>query len=325
MGAQIELPASHSQALCSAAIAHGVYPQLNAAAHAGRVTGITESERARLKHESLGLAVLDMAQVTALRTLLVEFRNLRIPALVLKGLAMAQLHYQPTSHRHRSDADLYINAQDIGRVREALKGQQYSLLDQELDNPTVNQFHAVLNPASACPVHLDFHWAISNRTLFRDKLDFELALEQAQPVPALGHFALALSNPMLLVHACFHRIAHARNRQNNRLFWLNDIRLLLENLSDHEREKLVLLARQQQLGVVCAAGIELCTETFGLEEETDLLSALRANEKKEPSARLVHAGSLRWAVSDIMGLKEGGQRWRYLRQLLRNQKPGGAA
>lgn len=301
------------------AIEHGVHGLMNEALTRGRIDGLSRADRERLHDIALADAAADLTQVAAVRELLEALEKEGVAPLLVKGLPVAELHYEKRHFRHRTDIDLYLPPGEDRAVEQLLEALGYRLFGTSGKDPTVRQFHASRGEGTPIPIHFDLHRGISNRALFRSILPFESVDREAQAVPGLHPAARTLSNPHLLIHACVHRIAHGRNTQSRRLLWLNDIRLILAALDAASRSRFVDDAVAWAVGAICADGLQTTADTFGLQPDQDLLRRLRARSAQEPSAAFCAAGRWRWMLSDLAAEPSLAARWRYLRQVMTNR------
>jgi len=230
-GLDADLGACPGADIHQAALHHGIGPLLHQRATEGTVTGLGPDTLNQLKSLHRIEAALDLWQNETARRVLDALANAGIDALLLKGTVLAHLHY-PASHlRPRCDVDLFISETQVNAAADALAALGCQITGLAERKQSSRQFVAVLAGGPQNYTHFDIHWKLSNRVLFRESLRFDACLAEAQPVPALGARARALSNPDLLLHACIHRIAHGRNTERDRLLWLYDIHLLIEAMA----------------------------------------------------------------------------------------------
>lgn len=318
-GAPVDGQGMDAQALFRAAMYHGVYALLQASVHAGTIPNLPAGLPGALKPPTVAFAAFDLVQQQQVGQAVDTLATAGVRSLLVKGLAMALLHYPESRLRHRTDADIWVDEADIDRTIGVLDQLGYTIIGGDRRNATVQQLQARTRDRADVPTTLDIHWGISNRTLFQGVLEFEREWNSAQPVKCLSTKARALSNPALLIHASFHRLAHDRSRQRDRLFWLNDIRLLLSHMTERDRAILVTMALEKGVGAVCADAIESAATSFGIESDPALTKALNANRRTERTARLLNAGRVRWLWEDWRAQPTAADRWRYGLQIVRNR------
>jgi len=303
---------------------------LQARLHEGTAIGLPESEQSILVELAQQQAAIDLAARHRTRKALTLLAAAGIDVLLLKGTPLAHLHYAAPYHRWRSDNDLYIGHQDRARTKTLLTERGYTLERSDMREHTSKQMVAT-RPSAGHAVNFDIHWKLSNRVLFADTLPFDECWESRQPVPTLGEHAWALSDIDLLLHACIHRIAHGRGSERNRLIWLYDIHLLWTALGEQAKEAFIEKALDKKIGAVCADALQVCEKIFspvgarhaGEDEPIARMagsySDLLKNVEKEPTARLIEAGKLRWAWADLMATPGLKNKLQFAGELIRNK------
>ena len=280
-------------------ISNGIAPLLAYQQAQGKATGIDGETTKALTERSRRQAAQDLVLNNDTRKLLEQFAETGLRCLALTGTPLSLLAYPESYLRERCDTDLYIAEKDIEAVTHVLRDAGYTIHGQGERPGVSKQCQASIRSFQGLHSKFDIHFRLSNRVLFRRTLPFEACWETRQPVAALGDAAFTLSNIDLLIHACIHRIAHGRNTERDRLIWLFDIHLLAERMNEEEQALFRERAAQKRVGVLCADALKVTREIFGTAVSPDLIAALEENYRDEPSAKLVHASRIRWAVSDV--------------------------
>src|SRR5262249_2674712 len=118
----------------------------------------------------------------------------------------------------------------------------------------------------------DIHWKISTQSLFADLLAYDELAADAVPVTALGSHSRAAGAIHALLIACIHPVMHHRNV--DRLIWLHDIHLLLQQLGAADVRRFASLAVSKGVAGICARQIALVSERFHTVVPEDVLAAL---------------------------------------------------
>jgi hypothetical protein len=214
-------------ALLLAARSHGIVPLLSAglAAH-GDVPGAPSMpELTRIaRGEALNVAVQDVVLERALAAL----RDAEIPALVLKGGALAQTHYSNPHLRPRIDTDVLVPPRDYERAIAALERSGFERLASLDSSLLLRQAPLVLRQPNGLQGIIDLHREISNRPAYLGVLAFDQLLADCQTVPFGEHGFQAPGDVHALILACVHLLGHHGNAP--RLIWLYDIVALAELL-----------------------------------------------------------------------------------------------
>lgn len=318
-GAPTDLGAYDADALVATARHHGVELLLYAGARAGQVQGLDQAVIGTLRTLTHAAVASDLMLNEATRNTLALLAEHGIPSLLLKGTPMAHLHYPSSYLRPRCDTDLLIRESQARQAAEILGKAGYVISGLGQRPQASRQFLAAWPMVSGHHIHFDMHWKLSNRVLFRDSLLFDNCQQSAQPVPALGEAAHALSNVDLLLHACIHRIGHGRNTERNRLIWLYDIHLLYRVMDEARRGEFRQAACDKKIGVLCADALRTAEELFGSELPGAYLQELEQNRSLEPSAGLIHGSKLAWAWADLRALPSLKAKAAFARELLLNR------
>jgi hypothetical protein len=211
-----------------------------------------------------------------------------LPALLMKGTALAYTLYPTPTVRRRGDTDLLVRGADRDRVTSVLTGLGFQRQNHLQGEHVGHQALFRKNDAFGVTHDLDVHWKINNRPLFADMLTWDDLEPSAVPVPALGAHARALGTVHALTLACVHPVAHHGDMPAE-LRWIYDIHLLASAIPETDVESWVALVRRLALGAVCAHGLNLAREDFGSNLSPRLRHAFD-DIGAEPSARYLTAG-----------------------------------
>ena len=240
-----------------------------------------------------------------------------VPALLMKGAALAYLSYPDPCFRPRYDTDLMVRKDDMPSVARAMRSLGYSRSNLTSGDLVMPQCQFVRDDDRRGPVHAyDFHWKMAIPVLFADVLSFDEVAARAIEVPALGARARALGRVDALLLACIHRVAH--HHGDERLLWLYDIHLLANEMDGEAFQRFSELAAQKQIRAVCAQGLTLAHQWLHTRLPAEVMSTLAAQGSPEPTAVYL-GGRLRqvdvlW--SDLRALGAWSARWRLLREHL---------
>ena len=239
-----------------------------------------------------------------------------LPALLLKGTALAYSAYPQPWLRPRTDTDLLVRHEDVTAVSRVLG----TILGYERTNAvtsgTLVSHQWVFERSDAHGVHhvLDVHWKIVNPHMLADALTFDDLWAARVSVPPLGIDARAPVPAAALALACIHRIAH--HHGHDRLVWLYDIHLLASSFDASGWEMFADLASDRGVAAICLDGLQATREAFGTEVPAALTGRLQSAAAREPSRRFVMNGFNRRGVllSDLAVLPAWSDRLRLLRE-----------
>ncbi len=202
----------------------------------------------------------------------------KVRFLILKGTALAYSLYPKPFLRLRCDTDLLIEEKDRDRVDRLMKDLGYHQEPQIHGQYVMPQ--AIYSKEDSFGVEhvYDIHWKPFNPHEFSEEFSFEELTLNSMLIPALGPDVRALSYPYALLVAAIHRMAH--HYDDPRLLWLYDLHLLIENLSDREREMFFALSKEKHAGPLCARGLQLARDWFGTNISDVVLDNLQQGDEQ---------------------------------------------
>lgn len=235
---------------------------------------------------------------TKTRHLLTTLQAAGIPAIVLKGTAIAYTHYNDTSTRTRGDVDLFFLRSDLNRAFGILEAEGYAYayrqgyLGQELG------FVDTAPDLKNLP--LDIHWRSSSYVLLAQVLTMDEIIDAAIDIPELAPLSCAMNPVHALLHACVHWTKHTASGDSIRILWLYDIYLLVRKLNGKEIQQFIDTARQKKVSRICQAALARVEENLGCANFNPLLQGLNRIRQHEPSARMLKPGASSFAIGDLL-------------------------
>ena len=216
-----------------------------------------------LQHQSRQAAAGELLRQHEVMRVLERLQQHGIQPLLLKGTALAYSLYPQPHLRTRCDSDLLFasreEAEGAWRVLAQLGYQRPNTISGELVS---YQFSCTRRRNDGIGQALDLHWRINNQQHLAQVFDYHELRSAAHPLPQLSPHARTLSHPHALLLACVHRIAHQPEGMGNRLIWLYDIHLLMQQLDTRQWESLFQLARDKQLLSATLDGIRQTHHSF---------------------------------------------------------------
>jgi hypothetical protein len=251
------------------------------------LVAITERERAaRAFALSRTLQVVDVSRA---------FVKAKIPAIVLKGPALAIQAYGDCSRRTFVDVDLLVPKNDLSRAKKLIieRGYTPKFGEQMADRLVAGQ-HAL--EFSGPGPNVEVHWSLLSRHL-RFDLDPDELWRDACKVECAGTEIDALAPHHLFIYLC----AHGAKHEWMKFRWVCDVAQLAKRLNSTDAEKVVDLARRTNSRRIVALALRLSREVFGEESafpddafagdgELDSLAAValaRIDSRREESATLL--------------------------------------
>lgn len=204
----------------------------------------------------------------------------RIPALLLKGGALAHWLYPAPYLRECSDLDLlFANRGQALKAAEALASLGYAMPYQ----PSRFQHELTCLATDRHAPALDLHWALSDWPVL-DRLPSFDALDAAGiALPGLGTGARGLCAPHALLHACVHRASNLAAGLGDRLKWLYDLHLLAQVLErDDDWRRFLAACEKARVCGIAAEGLEATAALFGTPVPSPVSAALAIGRTNEP-------------------------------------------
>ncbi|MEI9997241.1 MAG: nucleotidyltransferase family protein [Rhizomicrobium sp.] len=206
------------------------------------------------------------------------FDTAGIPALFVKGSALAVLAYGNLGIKHAWDIDLLVTPSDVRQACALLEGAGYTRIMPPASFAD-ERFHAWLEFAregifhnAARHSHVELHWRLSdNRTQLADVT----ARSPANSVAiSPRHPPLrTLCDEDLFAYLCLHGAHHAWARMK----WLADLAAWLSGKPPAEIARLYAVADAHRAGRAAAQALLLCADLFGLPLPAPLAEEMRAD------------------------------------------------
>jgi putative nucleotidyltransferase-like protein/transglutaminase superfamily protein len=269
-----------------------------------------------LERDCRGAAAIEAVRRRELMTVLEALAAEGVRPVLFKGAALAYDVYISPAARPRNDVDLLIRREELEPARRVMQRLGYASPAYCDGDLIFCQVEMSKRDALGIDHAFDFHWKISTQVVFADALTYEEALDESEPLPALGRHAVIAGPVHALLIACIHPAMHHRNEE--RLLWIYDVHLLASRLSAPQLERFSALAIEKRVAAVCARQLQLARNRFGTHMPDDVLDALASPPSPEATARYLQSGR-RWhheLVASIRGLPGWRDRLQLAREVL---------
>lgn len=203
-----------------------------------------------------------------------------IPALIMKGTALAYSLYAEPAHRRRGDTDLLIRPGDCAQMREVLSKLGWVQQGQ----PRLAQEDWAAPSRSGFTHALDLHWAVSNAPAIAEGLAVEDFFISKQELPQLGTHAYAPSPVHQLLQASINQASHklegmgdgpADLLEGRRLIWACDYHLIARDFDSAQWDELIERALVARLAGTLRKGLALAADTLGTDVPSYVMDALQ--------------------------------------------------
>jgi hypothetical protein len=211
-----------------------------------------------------------------------------IPALVLKGVALAQLAYGSLEIKHARDIDLLVPADRAEAALQLLERDGYALSSPALHLSERQRHSLVLYGREAELVHrghkirLELHWRAADNPLLLQGVDAH-SPTQSVAVSKDGNIR-TLASEDLFAYLCVHGARHAWSR----LKWLADVNALVAT-SGIDIEQLYRHAQRVGAGLCAGQTLLLCRRVFALPLPVGLAGELSASKRVQKLVRIALA------------------------------------
>ena len=253
----------------------------------------------RLREQARARAAWELRHRCLIQALLGEMNKLRIPALFLKGTALAYHVYREPWSRARADTDLLVHPVDLDAARQALAGS--GLIAPTPGGGDTGALQETWRANIGGAEHaIDLHLAPFNSHFLAEILPTEECFDHSVPLEALGEGARMLAPAHLLLHVCIHRNMHRTAPYfsggeplfgADRLIWGMDIALLAGSFGEEDWRAFVGLARAKEVEHAMAEALRFAARAAGATIPQSVIAELsRSDDNGKRSAYLLKAG-----------------------------------
>ena len=213
-----------------------------------------------------------------------------IESLVMKGTALAYLHYDDPAIRRRGDTDLLIRPEDLGETRRMLEAEGF----YQREDPHGLYFQETwLRDFGADITHaIDLHWAPADRPMIQRLLQEQEYWANPVAIPALGEQAQGPDSTMMIVHGAVNQAWHVsrgffvddqRIKGGRRLIWSIDYLYLTKGLSDQAWERLVKFCETHDAASIVFAALDGARQDIPITIPQSVLERLEVSAKDSPT------------------------------------------
>jgi hypothetical protein len=253
------------------------------------------------RKQAIAQAIWETRHRNLLNKTLAQLSDLGVQALLFKGTALAYEVYSAPFLRPRSDTDLLVPFHKRDQVGLILQRNGFALEPSGSETIELQATYSWPQSDAGLRHTFDLHWGIINSQFLSNLFSYEELLAEAHALPALSKNAVAVSRVHAIALACVHRALH----RDDRLIWLYDIHLLVEQLTPAQQHELVQLAERKGLRSICLEGIELARTHFRTIVPRDVHDALARAGPVEAAARYLKGSAARRFASDFLAVRSG--------------------
>lgn len=196
-----------------------------------------------------------------------------IPAIVLKGIYLAEAVYANIALRPMKDADILVRQHDIGRVEELLSARGFD----PPEHPRIRghrEFRVALHRPGGASIEV--HW-ILDKPGSPFLIDHEGLWDRARPASICGAQALCLCPEDLLLHLCWQAMVNKQLKKG--LYPFFDMHAVINCFGDRlDWDAFVLRAQQWRLSNCVYGALALTQDFFGSNIPPRVLAGLQGPE-----------------------------------------------
>jgi hypothetical protein len=154
-----------------------------------------------------------------------------IPAILLKGSALALAVYRNIALRPMEDVDLLVHPEHVQRAQEALQRSGYRASISEMDGPAALAYgnEVQMHRAGSSGSVIEVHWGLLNSTHYGRIVPVEWFWSSAEPLSFRGADTLILGPEAQVVHLCGHLALHHAGKG---MLWLHDVAEVIYHYGD---------------------------------------------------------------------------------------------
>jgi hypothetical protein len=205
-----------------------------------------------------------------------------VTTIVMKGTALAYLHYAEPATRRRGDTDLLIRPEDVAAARAVL--EQAGCYRREDPHGLYFQETWLVDCGAGMVHSIDLHWQPSDRPVLQRILAAERYWQGRQPVERLSPHAGAPDALTMLVHGAVNQAWHVargysveetRVTGGRRLIWAVDYLRLTRGFDDARWQELAAFCETHDAAALVHRALEGAQQDIGLTVPAEVMERLR--------------------------------------------------
>ena len=184
-------------------------------------TFVPPQVRRRFRRAYLSNAQRNLILLRELEATVAALDAAGVPAIVLKGGALAKVVYGNMALRSLMDVDLLIRHEHLGDALRVLAQRGFAPHRPETrDGATDYENELLVIKPGTVPVPLELHWSFFDSPYYQRRLNLDVWWRQAVPFTLGEHQAFMLDPVSQLLHLCGHLLLHHGGTD---LLWENDV------------------------------------------------------------------------------------------------------
>ena len=245
-----------------------LWPQLYHKLHS---LGVQDPLMSRLKSAYQVTWYRNQMRLSDLGRLLDSLHGAGMETMLLKGVALAQLHYEDPALRPMNDGDVLVHTEQAAEAVELVTSLGWQPVAQVARLLTTKNYTVLKagagfrHPDSAA---IDLHWHVLDECC-DDNADVDF-WHHAVPVKVGGVLSSALSPTDQLLHVCVHGVTHRGAPR-----WVADATVILRKWqAEIDWDRLFMQARGRRLTLVLREALTYLRDRYGVELRPDVLRSM---------------------------------------------------
>lgn len=276
--------------------------------------------------DKLPSAIVEMLQTAYHRTkianwvafreineLLVIFEREKIPAVLLKGAALAKTLYPYIAMRPMGDVDILIRRDDAPRVGDILTARGFATtLEPTDDFYTRFSYDQAFERVGKFPMMLEAHWHLFSLPYYRERIPIEWFWQRTMPARVGDQPARVFAPEAQIMHLAAHAVLH---HQGHNLLASYDLALVLAHFREQINwDDVIESARAFGLSHILQSNLARVRDAWGLSVPDDVCARLARSAGVRERILFAINTSSRVEARDLwdgMNLPDGKSRWLY--------------
>ncbi|TIX48969.1 nucleotidyltransferase family protein [Alteraurantiacibacter aquimixticola] len=232
-----------------------------------------------------------------------------IPALVMKGTALAYSVYDRPATRRRGDTDLLVARSDLRKARQVMAAAGL----ERISDAHFGQEVWVRDTGIGFVHAIDLHWEVIGSPSLRRLIGHDECFAHAIPLERLAGHARTLDPVLQLLRGAINRELHIvhgyiagaqRHHEGDRLIWRMDTHLLAPSLTEGQWRELGRLACERGLAGAILTSLRGAQASFGTTLCESAVADLEAAQGANPIAdHLAETNALARLRADLAALE----------------------
>lgn len=228
-----------------------------------------------------------------------KLANAGVEMIVMKGTALAYLHYPDPAVRRRGDTDLLIRAKDRALTRTVLEAAGCFACE----NPLGIYFQETWMFDGGAGLHhmIDLHWEPVDHAILQRVVNAQQYWQNPVPVPRLSPHVSAPDKIIMLIHGAINQASHARRGifvdgdrvyGNHRLIWSVDYAHITRSFDREDWERLADYCKTHDAAAIVYAALDGARRDLGMQVPDDIMSQLATHGTKSLTTQYYQSHSV---------------------------------